>query len=129
MMGEDRNLLRRFCRADRPVAHGLHVIGDARAQTNNLYAWGVGLAFWQASVLNDCLAAHPNDEADAALEFEALVGPELEARQALAVRRDRARAVGAGGERHDGDVGGYRLNRPSPPTWPKHARRVRPRRP
>ncbi len=98
MMGEDRNLVRRYCPDSVPVALGLHVIGDARARTNNLYAWGIGLAIWQALALVDAIAEHPRDDATQAEAFEARVSPELEARQALAVYRDRGRAWAHGGE-------------------------------
>jgi 2-polyprenyl-6-methoxyphenol hydroxylase-like FAD-dependent oxidoreductase len=103
-MGQDRNAVGRFCRDGVPIVRGLHVLGDARAKTNNLYAWGIGLAVWQAIALVECIDQHPDDALCQAQAFEARVGEELELRHALAVRRDRARAAEHGGDEHyDGE--------------------------
>jgi hypothetical protein len=103
-MGQDRNAIARFSRDGVPIVRGLHVVGDARAKTNNLYAWGIGLAVWQAIALAESIDQHPGDDVSHAQAFEARVGEELELRHALAVRRDRARAASHRGDDHyDGE--------------------------
>ena len=103
-MGQDRNAIARFSRDGVPIVRGLHVVGDARAKTNNLYAWGIGLAVWQAIALAESIDQHPGDDISHAQAFEARVGEELELRHALAVRRDRARAASHRGDDHyDGE--------------------------
>jgi hypothetical protein len=103
-MGQDRNAVARFCRDGVPIVRGLHVLGDARAKTNNLYAWGIGLAVQQAIALAESIDQYPDDDVSQAQAFEARVGEELELRHALAVRRDRARAAQyGGGDHYDGE--------------------------
>ena len=46
VMGNERNTLRQFVEDDRPRALGVHVIGDARCQTDSLFAWGVQWRGW-----------------------------------------------------------------------------------
>lgn len=61
------NRIRRFRTADgRPVALGLHVVGDAHTCTNPIYGRGTSLAVVQAGILADALAAHPGTEPGAA---------------------------------------------------------------
>ena len=89
-MGEERNLLRQFVTAGRPIALGVHVIGDARCQTNSLYAWGAGSALAAATTLVDVLTEHPGDLQAQALAFEARRGAEITGRFELSRARDRA---------------------------------------
>lgn len=89
-MGEERNLLRRFLSAGRPIALGLHVIGDARCQTNSLYAWGSGSALAAAATLVDVLTEYPGDPEAQALAFEARRDAETTGRYELSRARDRA---------------------------------------
>jgi 2-polyprenyl-6-methoxyphenol hydroxylase-like FAD-dependent oxidoreductase len=89
-MGEERNLLRRFVAAGHPTALGLHVIGDARCQTNSLYAWGAGSTLAAAATLVDVLSEHPEAPEAQALAFEARRGAEIAGRFELSRARDRA---------------------------------------
>jgi 2-polyprenyl-6-methoxyphenol hydroxylase-like FAD-dependent oxidoreductase len=89
-MGEERNLLRRFVNGGSPIALGLHVIGDARCQTNSLYAWGAGSALSAATTLVDVLTEHPSDPEAQALAFEAGRDAEIIGRFELSRARDRA---------------------------------------
>jgi 2-polyprenyl-6-methoxyphenol hydroxylase-like FAD-dependent oxidoreductase len=89
-MGQERNTLRRFTRDEHPIALGLHVIGDARCQTNSLYAWGSCNALAGAAALVDVLIEHPGDAEAQALDLEGRIGEELAGRHAYAVARDRA---------------------------------------
>ena len=72
------------------MALGVHVIGDARCQTDSLFAWGCGDALMGASALADVIAEHPADDEAQALELAALVDAELADRYAYSVARDRA---------------------------------------
>ena len=89
-MGEERNLQREFISAGRPIALGLHVIGDARCQTNSLYAWGSGAALAAAATLVDVLTKHRGDPEAQALAFEAERSAEITGRFELSRARDRA---------------------------------------
>jgi hypothetical protein len=89
-MGEERNLLRQFVTAASPIALGVHVIGDARCQTNSLYAWGAGSALAAATTLVDVMTEHPHDPEAQALAFEARRGAEITGRFELSRARDRA---------------------------------------
>jgi 2-polyprenyl-6-methoxyphenol hydroxylase-like FAD-dependent oxidoreductase len=91
VMGAERNTLRRFVEGGRPLAHGVHVIGDARCQTDSLYAWGCGNALMAAGAVADAIDDHPGDLEAQALCVAAAVDAELEGRYAYSVARDRAR--------------------------------------
>ncbi len=91
-MGQERNVLRHFVADGRPVALGLHVIGDARCQLDSLYAWGSGVALAGAAALADVLAEHRGDPEAQALAFEQRLGGEIGGRHALSLARDRATA-------------------------------------
>jgi hypothetical protein len=91
VMGNERNTLRRFVEDDRPLALGVHVIGDARCQTDSLYAWGCGNALMAAAAVSDAIAEHPADDGAQALSVAAAVDEELEGRYAYSVARNRAR--------------------------------------
>lgn len=89
-MGEERNTLRRFVSDGRPVALGIHVIGDARCQTHSLYAWGSRNALAGAAAVADVMADHAGDGEAQALDLEQRIGAELDGRHAYAVERDRS---------------------------------------
>jgi 2-polyprenyl-6-methoxyphenol hydroxylase-like FAD-dependent oxidoreductase len=89
-MGRERNVLRRFVKDGRPLALGLHVIGDARCQTNSAYAWGCANALAAAAALADVLSEHPGDHEAQALALEERIGPELAGRIRFSRHRDRA---------------------------------------
>jgi 2-polyprenyl-6-methoxyphenol hydroxylase-like FAD-dependent oxidoreductase len=89
--GGEYNLLRRFTHDGRPLALGLHVIGDARCTTNNIYGWGVKIAFAQGVDLADILIRHPGDALTQAQLFEERWSEELAEICRLSVEIDRAR--------------------------------------
>ena len=89
-MGQERNVHRRFVEGGEPLALGVHVIGDARCQTNSAYAWGAGSALAEAVALADVLAGHPDDPRAQALEFETRVAAEVAGRHEYSRARDRA---------------------------------------
>ncbi len=91
VMGNERNTLRRFVEDGRPLALGVHVIGDARCQTDSLFAWGCGNALMAAAAVCDAIAEHPADDEAQALLVSAAVDEELGERYAYSVARDRAR--------------------------------------
>ncbi|HEV8452778.1 MAG TPA: NAD(P)-binding protein [Gaiellales bacterium] len=90
VMGQERNTLRRFVADGRPLALGVHVIGDARCQTDSLFAWGCGNALMAAAALADAIADHPGDDDAQALALADAVDGELADRYAYSVARDRA---------------------------------------
>jgi 2-polyprenyl-6-methoxyphenol hydroxylase-like FAD-dependent oxidoreductase len=90
-MGQEQNLLRRFVREERPLALGLHAIGDVRCRTNSVYAWGAGIALAEAVTLSDLLAEFPHDPLTQAMLFEERHSEDLAGWHHLAVERDRAR--------------------------------------
>jgi 2-polyprenyl-6-methoxyphenol hydroxylase-like FAD-dependent oxidoreductase len=107
-MGEERNTLRRFVAEGRPIVLGLHVIGDARCQTNSLYAWGSGSALNGAAALVDVLREHSGDPEGQALAFEARCGAEITGRFELSRARDRAfRRLQDGGPEWDDPAHGH----------------------
>jgi 2-polyprenyl-6-methoxyphenol hydroxylase-like FAD-dependent oxidoreductase len=53
----------------RPVALGLHAVGDAQVCTNPLYGRGCTTGFWHAHLLAQTLTSHAHDHAAAALAF------------------------------------------------------------
>jgi 2-polyprenyl-6-methoxyphenol hydroxylase-like FAD-dependent oxidoreductase len=89
-MGQERNVLRHFISDGRPIALGLHVIGDARCQTNSMYAWGSAQALTGAVTLVDVLSEQKADPEAQALVFEARLGAEIGDRHDASVVRDRA---------------------------------------
>jgi 2-polyprenyl-6-methoxyphenol hydroxylase-like FAD-dependent oxidoreductase len=92
VMGQERNTLRRFVEDGRPLALGVHVIGDARCQTDSLFAWGSGNALMAAVALQDAIADHPADAAAQALAVAHAVDAELGDRYAYSLARNRASA-------------------------------------
>ena len=76
-MGGERNTLRQFLRDGRPAALGVHVIGDARCQTNSAYAWGSRHALEAACAVRDVIAEHGDDPEAQALALDQRLAPEL----------------------------------------------------
>lgn len=91
----------------RPVALGLHVIGDARVCTNPLYGRGCTTGFWHAHLLAEAVAAHPGDPLAQALALDASTRRHLYPwYQATVLQDGEARRVAAAllaGEDPDGD--------------------------
>jgi 2-polyprenyl-6-methoxyphenol hydroxylase-like FAD-dependent oxidoreductase len=106
-LGQERNVHRRFVSDGRPIALGLHVIGDARCQTNSIYAWGCASALMQAAALCDVLIGHPFDPLAQALDLEERIGTELADRHAVATLRDAAAARKLRGEPQWDGSGGH----------------------
>ncbi|HSJ96291.1 MAG TPA: NAD-binding protein [Myxococcota bacterium] len=100
------NRRRRFVRDERPLALGVHVVGDAAICTNPLYGRGCALAFVHAFALADVVREHGADPHDAALAFDAATRRELLPWYRAARDQDReAREVAAAharGERSEG---------------------------
>lgn len=93
------NRRRRFVVDGRPVAPGLHAVGDTSVCTNPLYGRGCSLAMVHATLLADALAAHPGDPVAQAVAFDEATGEQLVPWYRAAVAQDqRARAVAAGEE-------------------------------
>ena len=101
IMGQERNVIRSFVDDDTPLALGVHVIGDARCQTDSLFAWGCGNAMTTAAALVDTLAEHPDDKHAQALAFEQQVGAELATRFHHSRARNRATRAATTGEQPD----------------------------
>ena len=98
IMGQERNVLRHLVVDDRPLARGVHVIGDARCQSDSLFAWGCANALKTAVAVVDAIADHPHDPDAQALSVEARVGDVLAGRFHHSRERDRAALRAARGE-------------------------------
>jgi hypothetical protein len=96
--GQEHNRLRRFMSDGHPLALGLHVIGDARCTTHNIYGWGVGMAFAEAVTVADILTEQRGDALAQALAFEQRWGDEVAGRHRLSLELDRARVRDYRGE-------------------------------
>jgi hypothetical protein len=90
VMGQERNVLRSFVRDGRPVALGVHVIGDARCSTHSLWAWGCAHTMHAAMAAADAIEEHPKDHEAQALLLSSRVDAELAGRWELSRDRDRA---------------------------------------
>lgn len=92
----------------RPVALGIHPIGDARVCTNPLYGRGCTIGFWQAQLLADALHEHPDDPLQQALTLDRRIREEIEPWYRAGVQQDaEARRVAAAllaGNDPDGDA-------------------------
>ena len=71
------NRLRTFVVDGRPLALGVHAIGDASVCTNPLYGRGCSTGFWHAHLLTDVVRAHPDDLMAQALALHALTEEHL----------------------------------------------------
>jgi 2-polyprenyl-6-methoxyphenol hydroxylase-like FAD-dependent oxidoreductase len=89
-MGGERNTLRRFVCDGRPAALGVHVIGDARCQTNSAYAWGSCHALVAACAVRDVIAEHGGDPEAQALALDQRLELELAGRFEHSRQFDRA---------------------------------------
>jgi hypothetical protein len=74
------------------------VIGDARCQSDSLFAWGCANTLKTAVAVVDAIADHPHDPDAQALSVEARVGDELAGRFHHSRERDRAALRAARGE-------------------------------
>lgn len=89
-MGGLVNRLRRFTDgAGQPRVTGFHAVGDAHTCTNPIYGRGCALAFVQATLLVDALAAHAGDPVGVATAYEAASAREVEPWFHAAVAMDR----------------------------------------
>jgi 2-polyprenyl-6-methoxyphenol hydroxylase-like FAD-dependent oxidoreductase len=91
----------------RPLALGIHAIGDAVLCTNPLYGRGCTTGNWSAHLLAEAVAAHPHDLAEQARQYDAALRAEIVPWYKSGVLQDReARRVAAAllaGEDPDGD--------------------------
>jgi len=91
-MGGLMNRIRQFTDAGgRPTVLNFHVVGDAHTCTNPLYGRGCSLAFLQAVMLSDALAAH-DDATDRARAYEAACREQVAPWWQHAVELDRSGA-------------------------------------
>jgi 2-polyprenyl-6-methoxyphenol hydroxylase-like FAD-dependent oxidoreductase len=88
-MASLENRRRRFVRDGRPLALGVHAVGDAAVCSNPMYGRGCSLAAVHAFLLSDVLAAHPDDPVAAALAFDAATRRELDPWYESARMQDR----------------------------------------
>ncbi len=100
-MGGLLNRMRRFVQVGGegdgdPTVLGFHAIGDAHTCTNPLYGRGCSLALVQAGLVTDALAAHPDDAAARAREYEASSAREVEPWFHVSVQMDQLGADPAG---------------------------------
>jgi 2-polyprenyl-6-methoxyphenol hydroxylase-like FAD-dependent oxidoreductase len=95
-MGGLLNRRRRLVVDGRPVALGIHAIGDALVCTNPLYGRGCSLGLVHAWLLADVIQQHPDDLEAQALAFEEATERELVPWYEASVTQDRmARATAA----------------------------------
>lgn len=98
VMGGLSNRLRSFVADGAPLVESFFSIGDAAYHTNPIYGRGATCALISATVLADRLAAHPDDLARAAIEYDAQTRREIGpfwASAAAGDRMSRARAAAA----------------------------------
>jgi 2-polyprenyl-6-methoxyphenol hydroxylase-like FAD-dependent oxidoreductase len=88
-MASLENRRRRFVREGRPLALGVHAVGDAAVCSNPMYGRGCSLAAVHAFLLADTLAAHPDDPVACALAFDAATRRELDPWYESARMQDR----------------------------------------
>jgi len=96
----------------RPPTIGLISVGDALCHTDPVFALGMSLAFIEARVLRDALAAHGRDLDAAAATFDAALRPSLVERYRFASELDDLRVRRWTGESFDithRDGGAYPL--------------------
>ncbi len=115
-----RNRCRRLVEDGRPLALGVHAIGDAAVCTNPLYGRGCALAFVHAFLLADALAAH-RDPGDRALALDEATRRELEPWYRAARDQDRDGIAAAAALRRGEDP--FETNRPDGSVDPRAAMR------
>lgn len=97
-----QNRRRRFVRDGRPLALGVHAVGDAAVCQNPMYGRGCSLCMVHAWSLADVLDEHAGDPYAAALAFDSVTRRELDPWYEAAVMSDRdAREVAAAQRRGD----------------------------
>ena len=72
-MGSMQNSLRRLVVDGRPVALGLHALGDAVCTTNPTFGRGLSLAMWGAVALTDAVTERAHDRTEQAMALDAHV--------------------------------------------------------
>jgi 2-polyprenyl-6-methoxyphenol hydroxylase-like FAD-dependent oxidoreductase len=114
-----QNRRRRFVRDGRPLALGVHAVGDAAVCQNPMYGRGCSLCMVHAWSLADVLDEHANDPFAAALAFDAVTRRELDPWYEAALMSDRdAREVAAAQRR--GEASGMDAKPdPAAPVDPK----------
>lgn len=94
VMGGLTNRVRRFERNGTPLAAGFVAVGDASHHSNPIYGRGVTSAVLSTVLLDDALAAHPDDLVRAAQSYHARARTEIEPYWEAAAGGDRvARAL------------------------------------
>lgn len=96
------NRLRHFVVDGRPLATGIHAVGDSSVCTNPVYGRGCALAIVQAELLADTIAAHGGDPEAAAVAFAEATRATIEPWYHAALAQDRHDRRAA---REDGDEG------------------------
>ena len=71
------NRRREFVVDNRPLALGVHPVGDSVVCTNPLYGRGCTTGYWSAHLLSRAIAEHPDDLEAQSLRFHALVAEEI----------------------------------------------------
>ena len=71
------NRRRRFVVDGKPLALGVHPIGDSIICTNPLYGRGCAIGYWEAQLLADSIAAEPDNAEAQALQFHGAVEREI----------------------------------------------------
>lgn len=77
VMGGLSNRMRSFVAQGQPLVENLLVVGDAAVHTNPIYGRGATCALLTAVALADAVAAHPDDDAAAALALASRVKQEI----------------------------------------------------
>jgi len=108
MMAGLVNRWRELVPGGRPLALGIHAVGDARLCTNPLYGRGCSTAFWHAHLLAEAIDAHPHDPLAQVLAHEAATMEQIHPWYRASVTQDaEARRVAAAllaGEDPDADT-------------------------
>lgn len=107
VMGGLSNRMRSFVAQGAPLVENLLVIGDAAVHTNPIYGRGATCALLTAVALADALAAHPNDDAAAALALDGRVKQEIGpfwTSAAAGDRMGRVRAAAQAGTQTGGEA-------------------------
>lgn len=107
VMGGLSNRMRSFVAEGAPLVGNLLVIGDAVVHTNPIYGRGATCALLTAVALADALAAHPRDDAAAALALASRVKQEIGpfwTSAAAGDRMGRARAAAQAGTQTGGEA-------------------------
>jgi len=115
-----RNRRRSLLRDGRPVALGVHAIGDALIHSNPLYGRGCTLALVHAYLLADALREHGDDAEAMALALAAATKREIEPWYRAAKMQDReARAVAAAVRRGEDPSAAAVSSDPTKPVDPR----------